>query len=43
MRHLLQETPNLLLGELGTIVIQIISIKWPLMRDLRERHIAFAD
>lgn len=39
MRPLLQETPNLLLGQLGTIVIQIIIIKWPLMRDLKEKTV----
>lgn len=39
MRHILQETPNSLLGQLGTVVVQIIIIKWPLMRDLKEKSI----
>lgn len=39
MRHLLHEIPNLLSGQLGTIVIQIISVKWPLMRDLKEKRV----
>lgn len=38
MRHL-QETPNLLLEQLGIVVIQIIITKWPLMRDLKEKSI----
>lgn len=38
VRHL-QEMPNLLLEQLGIVVIQIIITKWPLMRDLKEKSI----
>lgn len=38
VRHL-QEMPNLLLEQLGIVVIQIIITKWPLMRNLKEKSI----